>query len=528
MNFFLFRNTTIEFFFDKNFCFSGYNEITIKQDIDVYIWFYLLPIKTNNDELKNEIETYYNTILFIHDSLPKEKPFIIFTLHNIYPIKYVNNDFSINHAINCFNSKIIELAQKNSNIKIIDFSNFIINYSNNQLINWKYFFVSKTLINPQLATDFKVWFSKQLNSLLFIRKKCIVLDLDNTVWGGIIGEDGINEIKIGGDYPGNAFLLFQESIVELSKNGIIIAICSKNNEKDVIEVFRKNPFMKLKEEHITSYRINWKNKADNIKEIAEELNIGLDSLVFIDDNPTERELVKQLLPMIEVPDFPTHPYLLPVFFNKLLEDFFNIYSLTNEDKNKIQQYKKNIERKELQNQFSDISDYLRSLNIVITIQNANQFNIPRIAQLTQKTNQFNLTTKRYTELEIKSMINTGSIIYCINVEDKFGDNGITGAIILNKENEMSYKIDTLLLSCRILGKGIEKVFLYYVIKELKRKGIKKIIATYMLTYKNEQVSNFYDKMGFHLINKTNEIKTYILETSNQQFEIENYYTIKEL
>jgi len=377
-----------------------------------------------------------------------------------------------------------------------------------------------------LAILFKEWFSKQIDAIELKRKKCLILDLDNTIWGGILGEDGIEGIKIGGDYPGNAFSLFQQSLLELNKAGVILAICSKNDERDVLENWEKNPYLIIKKEHIAAYRINWNNKVDNIRDLVSELNIGLESIVFVDDNPSERELVKEFLPMIAVPDFPDQPYMLPRFSEILYKEYFSVYKLTEEDQVKTEFYKANLLRSSIQNTFVDFTDYLASLDIVITIHNANSFNIPRIAQLTQKTNQFNLTTKRYSDADIQKFVNNNDYVFCMSVKDKFGDSGITGVIIFTKSNIDKVDIDSLLLSCRILGKGIEKAFVLQILSLLKKEEIKSVSANYIPTRKNEQAKDFYEKTGFILINESNGIKQYQIDLQNSNFSIEKYYNIE--
>ena len=348
-----------------------------------------------------------------------------------------------------------------------------------------------------------------------------MLDLDNTLWGGVLGEDGISGIKMGGDYPGKAFAFFQKLLLQLSKAGVILTVCSKNNEADVLEAWDKNPFMVLKKEHFAAYRINWTDKATNIKELADELNLGLDSFVFIDDNPTERELIKQMLPMVSVPEFPAQPYELPVFFKMVVEDYFKVYSITEEDKKKTEQYKANAARAQAQHSFTDFGAFLESLDIQITIEAANEFNIPRIAQMTQKTNQFNLTTKRYTDADVKGFLANGWKIWCISVADRFGDNGITGCIIINGD-----EIDTFLLSCRILGKGIEKAFIKKIMTLLKEGGVSSVKAAYLPTAKNAQVADFYDRCGFPCVAENADgSKNYLLDLTTADLEIEKYYHI---
>jgi FkbH-like protein len=250
----------------------------------------------------------------------------------------------------------------------------------------------------------------------------LVLDLDNTLWGGILGEDGIEGIQMSGDYPGKAYHLWQEGLLELKNQGVILAICSKNNENDVLEVWKNRTDIVLKKDDFVTYRINWLDKATNIKSIANELNIGLDSFVFIDDNPTERELIKQQLPDVVVPEWVSQPYELPVLLKNIVENYFTVYTITDEDRQKTNQYKLKAEREELQSQFSNLDDFIRSLNIELSIEPINDVTIVRAAQMTQKTNQFNLTTRRYTESDIRLILSDGGLGWTLSVKDKFGDN----------------------------------------------------------------------------------------------------------
>jgi FkbH-like protein len=301
-----------------------------------------------------------------------------------------------------------------------------------------------------------------------------------------------------------------------------LTICSKNNEQDVLDLWDRNPYIKLKKEHFAAYRINWTDKATNITALSEELNIGLDSFVFIDDNPTERELIRQLLPMVAVPEFPTQPYELPVFFKRLVDDYFRVYSITEEDKRKTEQYKENAARAQAQKTFSDFESFLASLNIQITIDSVNEFNVQRIAQMTQKTNQFNLTTHRYTDADLRRFVESGWKIWCISVADKFGDSGITGTIMVMPNGE----IDTFLLSCRILGKGIEVAFVKRIFSLLLSQGYKSLTARYIPTSKNSQVKDFWDKMGFECIATDDTgAKNYALSLNSANTEIEEYYNI---
>lgn len=528
---FVFRNNTVERFFPKDYAFSGYDDISvIPADANGYVWFYQAPIGYNREASAEEIQGYQQKFNFVLAQIDVTKTVIALTMEDIYAAPFTEDDYAVRSAIEQYNAALFEAEKTHANLKVLDYSEFTCNYSVAELFDWKFYFISQMGINPKLTKDFQAWWQRKLDSIALKRKKCIVLDLDNTLWGGVLGEDGISGIKIGGDYPGKAFAFFQKSLLQLSKAGVILTVCSKNNEADVLEAWEKNPFMVLKKEHFAAYRINWTDKATNIKELAEELNIGLDSFVFVDDNPTERELIKQMLPMVSVPEFPAQPYELPVFFKKMVDDYFKVYSITDEDKKKTEQYKANAARAQAQHSFKDFGAFLESLDIQITIEAANEFNIPRIAQMTQKTNQFNLTTKRYTDADVKGFLAKGWKIWCISVADKFGDNGITGCIMINPNDNLNkgngVEIDTFLLSCRILGKGIELAFAKKILLMLKDSGVETVKAEYIPTAKNAQVKDFFEKCGFPCVTEEADgKKSYVLDLKDADLEIEKYYHI---
>ena len=523
MSLFVFRNNTVERFFPKEYSFSGYDDISvIPAEANGYVWFYQAPINYSCETSVEKIQEYQKKFDFVLAQVESYKSVIALTMEGTYVVPFTEDDYTMRSAIEQYNAALFKAEKIHANLKVLDYSEFTRNYPVADLLDWKYFFISKMGINPQLTKAFQMWWKRKLDSIALKQKKCIVLDLDNTLWGGVLGEDGINGIKIGGDYPGMAFSFFQHSLLQLSKAGVILTVCSKNNEADVLEAWETNPYMILKKDHYSAYRINWDDKVKNITELAEELNIGLDSLVFVDDDPTERELIKQRLTMVSVPDFPVQPYGLPVFFQKLVEDYFKVYSITNEDKKRAEQYKANASRTQAQQTFSDFGDFLESLDIQITVEAANEFNITRIAQLTQKTNQFNLTSKRYTDSDVRGFLADGWKIWCISVADRFGDNGITGCIMVNGDS-----IDTFLVSCRILGKGIEMAFIKKILTLLKENGVESVKATYLPTAKNAQVSDFYDRCGFTCVNEeANGSKGYVLLLKDTHLEIEQYYHIR--
>lgn len=519
---FVFRNNTIERFFPKNYTFSGYDDISyVPMDVLGYVWFYQQPVKYDMEILCSEIRGYAQKFAYVLAQVDKTKPFIVLTMdENAYSVPFTSGTELI-AAVAEYNTILVQAEAEHCNVKLLDFREFTRQYPAREVVDWKFWFISQMGMNPKITQSFIGWFNRKLEQIALKRKKCLVLDLDNTLWGGVLGEDGIEGIKLGGDYPGKVFHYFQKALLELSKSGVLLTVCSKNNEKDVLEAWEKNPFMVLTKDNFATWRINWIDKATNIKEMADELNIGLDSFVFIDDNPTERELIKQILPMVEVPDFPVHPYDLPIFFKDIVEKYFRVYSVTSEDKEKTEQYKINAQRVQAQRSFVDFDTFLESLDIQITIEESNEFNISRIAQMTQKTNQFNLTTKRYTDADVRTFLQKGWKIWCISVSDKFGDNGITGCMMVNGD-----VIDTFLLSCRILGKGIEKAFIKRILLELRNQGVAEVKASYIPTAKNIQVKDFYDRCGFSCIaEETGGEKAYAIDLQEADLNIEKYYHI---
>lgn len=532
--YFVFRNMTIESMMGPlstmtgaQIAFSGYENISDIEEATLYIWWYLPPYKPDNKQVASEIRNYIQWLEFTLSRIPDTKTVIAFTMTHTFEINSLSGSHPINNAIEDYNHHLYRFSDQYSNLRIFNFADFTRQYRHQELIDWKYFFISQMPLNPRLAQPFSLWFVEQLRAVRMSRKKCLVLDLDNTLWGGIVGEDGTYGIQIGGSYPGNAFEFFQRSLLELQHQGVILTVCSKNNLSDVMQVWKNNSNNLITENHLASYRINWENKAINIKQIAQELNIGLDSMVFIDDNPSERELVHSLLPQVEVPLFPEHPYDLPQFITEIIRRYFQIYSLTNEDYAKTEQYKANAERQKAKAAFNNIEDYLRSLQIKLEIAPAEPATIQRIAQMTQKTNQFNLTTKRYTEEQIRTMLNAGYEIWTLSVQDKFGDNGVTGLAIIAIDGNNA-TIDTFLLSCRILGKGIESEFLTALLSYLQQKGIQKVHAQYIPTLKNSQVADFYDKLNFSLKTNKSDTKDKLYEMILNQylFQSNNIYTVK--
>ncbi len=522
---YIFRNYTVEPLF-KDFSgvsFSGYEDVSnVPSDVAVYVWFYSCPVNESEQEILEKINDFKQKLDLILRSCNPSSYVLLFTLAPIDNFSFQTNKANIKECVASYNQHLNTVAGSRSLTKVIEFEDFMHDLQGHTLIDWRYYFMYKTLINPGLSAQFTAWFRRQWLAIEGKRKKCLVVDLDNTLWGGILGEDGIEGIQLGNSYPGNAYKAFQKMLLEASKSGILLTIVSKNNEDEVWTTIETHPDMVLKKNDFVAWRINWNDKADNIKEIAEELNIGVNSMVFIDDNPVERNWIIQALPEVTVPDFPEVQYQLVSFFEEVYNTFFQLYDLTTEDKEKLIQYKQNTMRRESQQSFTKIEDYIASLDIQIYIQEADKFTIPRIAQLTQKTNQFNLTTHRYTEADISNFIAVGHKVYSASVTDKYGDNGITAVCIIKVISGDQAEIDTYLLSCRILGRFIESALMKRLLNIAYGNGIRDVFASYIPTAKNGQTALFYNKLGFETI-KNEQDNKYLLKL-NRLFSIEPYYS----
>ena len=327
--------------------------------------------------------------------------------------------------------------------------------------------------------------------------KALVVDLDNTLWGGVIGEDGLQGIQIGQDYPGAAYRACQRVILDLYQRGVTLAICSKNNPGDALEVLERHPDMLLRPEHFAAVRINWAEKVDNLRQIASELNIGLDALAFLDDSPVERESVRNTLPEVYVIELPADPML----YAQTLRDcpVFERISLSEEDKERGRYYAEQRQRVVLQQAASSIEEFYYSLQMRADIAQAGQLTLPRIAQLTQKTNQFNLTTRRYTEQQLVQMMQDPSIcILSLRLADRFGDSGVIGVAITRTAGDLC-EIDTFLLSCRAISRTVETALLACLAEQARRGGAKQLTGWYTPTKKNAPARDFYARHGFTLI-----------------------------
>ncbi len=441
------------------------------------------------NHLQNLIETFeknLNSKLIITNfNIPSYSP---------NGIAETKSDFGFHEMIEELNRSLRNISKTHSSVYIYDFNHFVSKYGEKNIFDYRQFHVGDIQIALNFIPSFGYDLMSYIKPITGTNKKCIVLDLDNTLWGGIVGEDGFDGIELGHSSNGKAFVDFQKELLSLWNHGIILAINSKNNFDDAMKVINEHPNMILRKKNFASIQINWNDKAQNLKQIAEEINIGLNSIAFFDDDKINRERIKQEFPevlTIEVPDDPSQFSLIL----KNLNDF-NVLQRTDEDIKRGQMYAQQRERRELKKSISNLDDFLEQLDIKVKMKNSNEFLIPRISQLTLKTNQFNLTTRRYQEEEIRNFTNDHKfIVGCAQVLDKFGDNGITGVYIINKQDKI-WSIDTFLLSCRIMGRGVENGILSQILIDAKYNGVEEIRANFIPTQKNKPAENFLPDFGF--------------------------------
>jgi FkbH-like protein len=461
-------------------------------------------------ELNDLVEKVKSEICFVLDNLV-ETPLIIFNEFTslVFNYSYLNtNKFDL--FCKTLNDYLFTETKKRRNLKTFNLEKVIAEIGINNSIDLRNFYNSKSLYTTEF---YKFYVDKISNYILALNgkaKKALIFDCDNTLWNGIVGEDGFGNLKMSTqDYKGAVFQEIQFLAKTLLNEGVLLGISSKNNESDIEDVLINHESMILKSNDFVIKKIDWNSKTENLKKIAFELNIGLDSFVFIDDSDFEINSVRTILPEVLAIQVPKLLYEYPVEFKKASNLFINL-SKTIEDSNRSSMYLDEQQRFNDKKKFDSIEEYLLSLNLEMRIKINNEELISRISQLTQKTNQFNLTTKRYSESEIKNYINTKNLVFSIDVKDRFGDLGTTGVCIVLINDKIA-TIDSLLLSCRILGRKIEFEFINQILHYLLKYGVGKIRANFVATFKNSQVSDFYENNGFKLVLSSEYEKKYELE-----------------
>jgi FkbH-like protein len=465
-------------------------------------------ITSRRDQLLGRIEG----VVRLHQQTAGGMPLFLSTVPP--PVGSSNPVLAAQHRAGLFsilgsiNQKLYELATENSSVYVIDLAA----WASGQRRGHKAVgldFMARQPFSAAGQVAFAFYLARFLRPLIVPRKKALAIDLDNTLWGGVLGEDGLAGLEIGPEFPGNVHLRIQRELLELKERGIALVLLSKNNATDVEEAFGSLPGMILKLEDFAVRKVNWEPKSENLRAAAAELRLGLDSFAFIDDSDYEREQMRQLNPRVLILNQNSDPLRT---LNTLWEtDAFDSLFLTKEDRQRQHDYRVRQEREIGANQ-DDLEGFLKSLEMAAIIEPIGPGNLDRVANLLAKTNQFNLTTRRHSRAEVARLANAaGSVALVLRLRDKFGEQGIIGLVIaVPGQEEQSLIIDSLLVSCRALGRGVEHALWAATVNRAYQKGVRKLQAEYVATGKNSLVADFYDKLGFRQVEGNGSVKRYEL------------------
>lgn len=395
------------------------------------------------------------------------------------------------------------LCGRHGNVRVLPYHRLIAQIGEEHAFSPKMWYMGRILLSGEAGKRLAALILEKVRIEFRTPKKVLALDLDNTLWGGLAGEQDKTPVALSEEHAGLAYKNLQRVILQMQRQGVLLVIASKNNLEDAEEILENHPHMVLRPEHFAAKRINWNTKDQNLSEIAAELNLGTDSFVFWDDNPQERLLVSQMLPEVTVPDFPTKPEELAPAMTQIYHTYFEKAALTAEDLDKTAQYENNVKRDRLQQSAGSFEDYLRQLQIVVTEVPAAE-HVNRLTDLLNKTNQFNLTTRRHTVGEMQEMLeDEDKEIFLYRVADCFGDYGVVAAVIADVSGE-SPVVEEFVMSCRIMGKSVEQGILRHVEERLREKGFERVLGIYVPTAKNKPVAGLYERMGYGRIEEIPE------------------------
>ncbi|MCC7371962.1 MAG: HAD family hydrolase [Chloroflexi bacterium] len=464
------------------------------------------PLTLSVAERRAEIDAAVGTVRGLLDAF-SERCAGLLLLHTLvaprHPVLGIldwRDDLGQTAAIHEVNGRLAQLVRDHyPNVHLVDEDRVQAGRGKDTATDARLWYAARMPWSAAVLTGLAQEYLRYIRPLKGLSRKCVVLDLDNTLWGGIIGEDGLSGIQLGSDAPGNAFVALQRELERLWRRGILLAVCSKNNEDEAWAVFDQHPDMVLKRSHFAAARINWRPKSENLRSLADELNLGLNSFVFLDDNPRECEEVHGALPQVLTVCLPPDPALYRETLLRL--NVFDTLSLTQEDLDRNRLYAERRQRQELQAAAGDAASmegYLASLGIIAEIAPAEALSIPRVAQLTNKTNQFNVTTRRYSEAQIVGVVERGWPVYALRVRDRFGDEGLVGVAILAPGDAGVWEIDTLLMSCRVIGRGVETALLAHIAAAARQAGASRLVGRFLPTGRNGLVSHLFEQHGFAL------------------------------
>ncbi|MFC1807525.1 HAD-IIIC family phosphatase [Candidatus Omnitrophota bacterium] len=480
----------------------------------------------DSGEIESLISRIKDEIDFVLINL-KKAPLVLFNKFSslIFTTQYVKKN-NFDNICRTLNQYLQEKAP--SNVILIDTDKVIAQTSIHGSVDFRFYYSSRVLYGIEFYKNYSEYVKPIILAAHGKSKKILVFDCDNTLWKGVLGEDGHDGIEMSGKTQnGSVFEDIQYMALELQKRGILLGLCSKNNPQDIDRLFAAHPDMKIKDEDITIKKVNWNDKVTNLKEIARELNIGLDSVVMLEDSDFEVNYIREFLPDVTVLQVPANLHEYPSMLSKYMGLFFNL-SESEEDSKKTIMYRRQAKREGEKSTFKDITEYLKSLELELTVYCDNESIIPRMSQMTQKTNQFNLTTKRYTESDIEKFITSAQYkTFAFSIRDRFGDYGITGLCIAKLDPEAkNAHIDTFLMSCRVIGRNVEVVFLNFIIDYLRDLNIDFLCAEYIKTLKNMQVADFYDDYGLSRIENGDGRKVYKIHLSKLKPKKIDYIKVK--
>ena len=451
--------------------------------------------KINISDLLKEVETFADLIISASASVKIMfvTTWTVDTVLNYSGLSDTQPNIGAGNVLAQMNKILADKLWSTPNVYLLDSARWIDNHSYNP----KLWYLTKTPFNNDVFSKAAQSTKSALRTILGTTKKLIVVDLDNTLWGGVVGDVGYENLKLGGhDAEGEAYKDFQLSLKAFVNKGILLAVASKNEETVAMEAIDKHPEMILSKKDFSSLKINWNDKVKNIVEISEELNLGLDSIVFIDDNPHERARVREALPQIFVPELPEDPLLYKQFLLGL--NCFNSFMISDEDRKRTKLYAEEKGRVENKKEFQDIEEWLASINIQVTIEKVNKGNCQRVLQLLNKTNQMNLQTNRYTQQELEEFVRVDNRdVFTFSVSDKFGDAGLVGIASVIYESPKAV-LNDFVISCRVMGRKLEEIMLHTCIEAAKNKSCKMLSAQYIPTEKNKPCFDFFKYSGFKL------------------------------
>jgi FkbH-like protein len=420
---------------------------------------------------------------------------------------------SVFAMVDAFNRRLVGWAALGG-VVLVDIARLAFNVGLESWDDPSHWNASKLPFSPACLPAYADTVVRVIAALRGRSKKVLVLDLDNTLWGGVIGDDGVEGIKLGqGSSAGEAFVVIQQMALELRKRGIVLAVCSKNEDAAARLPFREHAEMLLREDHIAVFQANWTDKASNLRLIAETLNLGVDSLVFLDDNPVEREQVRRELPLVGVPEVGDDPALYPRIL--AAAGYFEAIAFSDEDRVRADLYQSTAARAELMWSTSDMESYLASLEMTCTFGPVETANRSRTSQLINKSNQYNLTTRRYTEVEVaEAETDSARFLAQVRLADRFGDHGLISVLFADKRAD-EWVIDTWLMSCRVLGRRVQEAALSLLVEAAAAEGAKRLIGCYIPSAKNAMVADHYAKLGFSPLGEQTDGSTrWVLDLSS--------------